>query len=87
MQVPEHGKISRPEELVGKTVATSFVALTRQYFAKLEGQQKAVTNGHSTEGEKLRTNIIALSGSVETAYKLGVADGIVDLVGECLERG
>jgi ATP phosphoribosyltransferase len=46
----------------------------------LEAEADA-TNGDRPK-RKLRTKIIELSGSVEAACALGVADGIVDLVGE-----
>ncbi|KAF4509729.1 hypothetical protein G6O67_003871 [Ophiocordyceps sinensis] len=49
------------------------------YFAKLEFES---ARGSVTDGSdrKLRTKIVELSGSVEAACALGVADGIVDLV-------
>lgn len=75
MQVPEAGPIKDPKELVGKTVATSFVSLTSKYFAELEGLDP------TDPSAKLKTTIKFLGGSVETACALGVADGIVDLVG------
>ncbi|KAL2207163.1 HisG-domain-containing protein [Sarocladium strictum] len=70
-QVPEKGKYATTQDLVGKSIGTSFVNLARQHFAKLEGVPA---------GGKLQTKIIELSGSVEAACALGVADGIVDLV-------
>lgn len=82
VQVPEKGSIEKPEHLVGKNVVTSFTNLSRQYFTNLEAEaddEKAV-NGI---GEKpLRTTIKYVGGSVEAACALGIADGIVDLVGE-----
>lgn len=69
VQVPEKGSITDPKELVGKNVVTSFTGLTQAYFAKLEGK------------ESLTTKIKYVGGSVEAACALGVADGIVDLVG------
>lgn len=81
VQVPEKGKYVQPSDLIGKNIGTSFVHLTEDYFARLEREQDAA-NG--VEKRKLRTKIIELSGSVEAACALGVADGIVDLVGEFL---
>lgn len=81
VQVPVKGEYKTPSDLIGKNIGTSFVHLAEEYFAKLEqeaGLQSAVTG----EGRKLKTKIIELSGSVEAACALGVADGIVDLVGE-----
>lgn len=71
LQVPENGKYQSPEQLVGKTIVTSFVNLTQKYFAKLENTDD-VTN--------LKTKILYIGGSVEASCALGVADGIVDLV-------
>ncbi|KAH8675685.1 ATP phosphoribosyltransferase [Xylariales sp. PMI_506] len=75
VQVPEKGAYSSPKDLIGKNIGTSFVHLTEKYFASLE-----LEDGSAVPGSKLRTNIIELSGSVEAACALGVADGIVDLV-------
>lgn len=85
VQVPEKGKLQRPEELVGKNVVTSFVGLTEKYFAKLEGldgHENGVTNGDAPVRKRLKTKIKYVGGSVEAACALGVADGIVDLVGK-----
>ena len=73
VQVPENGTIQSPAQLVGKNVVTSFVGLTEQYFRKLEAKK---------DGQKLSTQIMYVGGSVEAACALGVADGIVDLVGK-----
>lgn len=80
VQVPEKGPYATPADLVGKNIGTSFVHLAEDYFAKLEKEADAA-NG-TEPAKKLRTKIIELSGSVEAACALGVADGIVDLVGE-----
>lgn len=83
VQVPEKGKLERPEELVGKNVVTSFVGLTEKYFAQLEGlegYENGVTNGDASVRSRLKTKIKFVGGSVEAACALGVADGIVDLV-------
>jgi ATP phosphoribosyltransferase len=79
VQVPEKGQYVEPSDLIGKNIGTSFVHLAEDYFANLEMKADA-TNGQKRK--KLRTKIIELSGSVEAACALGVADGIVDLVGE-----
>ncbi|CAM1507365.1 Fc.00g070060.m01.CDS01 [Cosmosporella sp. VM-42] len=77
VQAPEKGKYATAQDLIGRTIGTSFVALAEEYFARLE-------LGEETAGEvsprKLRTKIVELSGSVEAACALGVAEGIVDLV-------
>lgn len=86
VQVPEKGQYSSPKDLIGKNIGTSFVHLARQYFADLEREEDAAQNAELKSVKftgKLRTNIIELSGSVEAACALGVADGIVDLVGMC----
>ena len=101
MQVPEKGDIEGAKDLVGKNVVTSFVGLTERYFAKLEGLGREEVNGvvdsqrrgvevENGKGEvpvrsRLRTKIKYVGGSVEAACALGVADGVVDLVGKtCL---
>ncbi|KAI9850377.1 MAG: ATP phosphoribosyltransferase (ATP-PRTase) (ATP-PRT) [Thelocarpon superellum] len=71
VQVPEDGPTAEARQLVGRSVATSFVNLTTAYFAGLEGVEL---------GQSLKTQVKYLGGSVETACTLGVADGIVDLV-------
>lgn len=89
VQVPAKGAYATTEDLVGKNIGTSFVRLAEEHFAKLEAKEQfakleaeknGVTNGEVT-ARNLRTKIIELSGSVEAACALGVADGIVDLVG------
>ncbi|KAH8762826.1 ATP phosphoribosyltransferase [Hyaloscypha finlandica] len=77
VQVPEKGQYGKPSDLIGKNIGTSFVHLAEEYFAALEAEADAA-NG--TKSKKLKTKIIELSGSVEAACALGVADGIVDLV-------
>ena len=85
VQVPENGSFTDPQQLVGRNVVTSFTGLTERYFHELEAQDRRV-NGEKEEGEEkgkgpLRTKIKYVGGSVEAACALGVADGIVDLVG------
>lgn len=83
VQVPEKGDIDRPEQLIGKNIVTSFTQLSEQYFRGLESQTSQSTNQmNGDSATKLQTNIKWLGGSVEAACALGVADGIVDLVGE-----
>lgn len=77
VQVPEKGVYATPKDLIGRNIGTSFVHLAEKYFADLE-----IEAGGKISDGKLQTKIIELSGSVEAACALGVADGIVDLVGE-----
>lgn len=81
VQVPEEGKYSTTGDLVGQTIGTSFPNLTAQHFARIEAGIDPSSDEKVTT-ENLRTKIIELSGSVEAACALGVADGIVDLVGK-----
>jgi ATP phosphoribosyltransferase len=74
VQVPEIGDIEDASQLMGKRVVTSFVGLTKQFFAKLEA------NGNRLYGTA-HTHVKYVGGSVEAACALGVADGIIDLVG------
>ena len=82
VQVPEKGDMTRPEELIGKNVVTSFTNLSEMYFKELEREHtdRTLVNGDAKEG--LKTHIKYVGGSVEAACALGVADGIVDLVGK-----
>ncbi|PHH70458.1 hypothetical protein CDD82_7097 [Ophiocordyceps australis] len=76
VQVPASGKYKTSTDLIGRSIGTSFVHLATEYFAKLESQESST----AVDVDNLRTKIIELSGSVEAACALGVADGIVDLV-------
>ncbi|KAL8963598.1 MAG: hypothetical protein Q9193_000165 [Seirophora villosa] len=80
IQVPEKGPYMDERDLIGRNICTSFVGLTEQHFAKLEAEEHFPANGADTTSNNLRTKIKYLSGSVEAACALGVADGIVDLV-------
>lgn len=83
VQVPEKGPYAKSSDLIGKNIGTSFVHLTEDYFAALEAEADAVTNNGEIKPKRpLKTKVIELSGSVEAACALGVADGIVDLVGK-----
>lgn len=73
VQVPENGDIQTPDQLVGRNIVTSFTNLSEKYFKDLEAK--------SSNGAGSSTNIKFVGGSVEAACALGVADGIVDLVG------
>lgn len=80
VQVPEHGDLQTPEQLVGKNVVTSFTNLAETYFRALESKS-GPTQTNGDDSNRLRTTIKYVGGSVEAACALGVADGIVDLVG------
>lgn len=82
VQVPEHGDIERPEQLVGKRIATSFDGLSKKYFRELESKTGSNSQANGAGDAKLSTHILHLSGSVEAAYSLGMADAVVDLVGK-----
>ncbi|KAI9728923.1 MAG: ATP phosphoribosyltransferase (ATP-PRTase) (ATP-PRT) [Chrysothrix sp. TS-e1954] len=79
VQVPNDGKISTPQQLVGRNVVTSFTNLTGSYFAGLEAAEPDASNGIKKD-QASKTKVKYIGGSVETACRLGVADGIVDLV-------
>lgn len=66
--------------MVGKNVVTSFTGLAEGYFARLEGAQRKADGRWD-----LKTKVKYVGGSVEAACALGVADGIVDLVGKYLD--
>ncbi|KAK9457631.1 hypothetical protein V1511DRAFT_494163 [Dipodascopsis uninucleata] len=71
IEVPENGEFEKPEQLIGKSIVTSFPNLTEQYFRKLE---------NTPDGAPLQTTIKYVGGSVEAACALGIADAVVDLV-------
>ncbi|KAG5929266.1 hypothetical protein E4U42_006463 [Claviceps africana] len=79
VQVPERGSYNNCADLIGKTIGTSFVHLAARYFAELESNHDSDSSSKPSKNQ-LRTKIVELSGSVEAACALGVADGIVDLV-------
>ena len=62
--IPKNGSAQKVEDLNGKKIATSYPVLTRKFF----------------EGKGMSVDIITLSGSVEIAPRLEIADGISDLV-------
>ena len=74
LQVPaEH--VNKPlGAYVGSRVVTSFTNVTKKFFAPLDAA--AAASGES----KSATSIKYLSGSVEAACGLGLADAVVDLV-------
>lgn len=62
--IPKNGSAKKVEELDGMKIATSYPVLTRKFF----------------EEKGMDVDIITLSGSVEIAPRLEIADGISDLV-------
>jgi ATP phosphoribosyltransferase len=66
VQAPKE-KGLQPKDLAGMRIVTSFPNITRKFFQELEQ-------------EGCPTQIKCISGSVEAACGLGLADGIVDLV-------
>ncbi len=62
--VPTDGPARAVEDLAGKRVATSHPGIARRFFAE----------------RAIPVEVIPLSGAVEVAPRLGVADAIVDLV-------
>lgn len=62
------GQVTDLSQLGGKRIATSFPNLTKSYFEKMIPE------------EENKVSIAYLSGSVEAACALGLADAIVDLV-------
>lgn len=67
VQAPESGEFQDARSLAGRRIVTSFPNVTRQFFEAYEEPGKP-------------THIKCISGSVEAACGLGLADAIVDLV-------
>lgn len=68
VQAPVRDEIKDVEELAGKRIVTSFPVLAKKFFDPID-DKKNVT-----------TKINFVSGSVEAACGLGLADAVVDLV-------
>eukprot|EP00285_Hemiselmis_virescens_P015206 CAMPEP_0173385872 /NCGR_PEP_ID=MMETSP1356-20130122/8470_1 /TAXON_ID=77927 ORGANISM="Hemiselmis virescens, Strain PCC157" /NCGR_SAMPLE_ID=MMETSP1356 /ASSEMBLY_ACC=CAM_ASM_000847 /LENGTH=299 /DNA_ID=CAMNT_0014341869 /DNA_START=58 /DNA_END=957 /DNA_ORIENTATION=- len=68
VQAPVRSNITKVSDLAGKRIVTSFPNLAKRFFAKYE---TAATGA---------TKIKFVSGSVEAACGLGLADAVVDLV-------
>lgn len=62
--VPNKKKIKSPQDLAGKKIATSYPNILSAYLKK----------------QKIKADIHTISGSVEIAPKIGLADAICDLV-------
>lgn len=68
VQAPVKDNITSVEDIAGKRIVTSFPDLTKKYFKPFD-EKKGVT-----------TSVKFVSGSVEAACSLGLADAVVDLV-------
>ena len=68
VQAPVAKHISDVADLAGQRIVTSFPDLTKQFFQKYD------------EEKGVQTKVNFVSGSVEAACGLGLADAIVDLV-------
>jgi ATP phosphoribosyltransferase len=64
MAAPENIRITSPKDIEGKTIATSYPRIVQNYL----------------DDNKVNAKIIEISGSVEIAPALGVADIICDIV-------
>lgn len=69
---PMAGNIKKPEDLFGKPIVTSFPNLTKKYYDELLKNDQT--------GTATAPTIRVISGSVEAACSLGLAEGVVDLV-------
>lgn len=80
VQVPERSQnLKCVKDLVGRKIATSFDGLASELFVRLDAEVNAARG--LVGDQALKTKIDYIGGSVEAACALGVADGIVDLVG------
>jgi ATP phosphoribosyltransferase len=68
VQAPVLDNIVDVNALAGKRIATSFPQVTQEFFKEID------------EREGTQTKINLISGSVEAACGLGLADAVVDLV-------
>lgn len=67
LQAPIQSQVRHASELAGKRIVTSFPNVARHYFQQFDTPEKM-------------THIKYVSGSVEAACGLGLADAVVDLV-------
>ena len=74
VQVPEEGEIKDPMQLLGR----------RGLLPALLGYRNSISPNLRLKVVSAHTQIKYVGGSVEAACALGVADGIVDLVGTIL---
>lgn len=65
LAAPKNGSIKNVKDFAGKKIATSYPVLTRKFF-----EEKGIED----------VSIVTLSGSVEIAPRLEIADAITDLV-------
>ncbi|KAF9365987.1 ATP phosphoribosyltransferase (ATP-PRTase) (ATP-PRT) [Mortierella sp. NVP85] len=79
VQVPVKDGAANVQELVGKRIATSFEGISSKFFNKVDADAAAANGTLGTDAQK-KTELVFVSGSVEAACALGLADGIVDLV-------
>ena len=68
VQAPVADKIENVEDLAGKRIVTSFTSISKKFFAEIDAKK----------GTETKINFV--SGSVEAACGLGLADAVVDLV-------
>ena len=68
VQGPVEDQIFNVEDLAGKRIVTSFPHLTKKFFDPIDAKKG------------VQTSINFVSGSVEAACGLGLADAVVDLV-------
>mgnify|MGYP003684263101 CR=1 FL=1 len=66
--VPNEHRDARPADYAGHRIVTSFPEVAKAYFAPLDA------------AAGVKTSIKFVSGSVEAACKLGLADAVIDLV-------
>lgn len=71
VQVPVKGGPTKVEDLVGKRIATSFEGISGKFFNEVDARV-AAANGTPEK----KTELVFVSGSVEAACALGLADGI-----------
>jgi len=73
LQVPEEHVDKQLSDYVGARIVTSFPNIAKKFFAPLDAAAREAGSSKTTE-------IRYLSGSVEAACGLGLADAVVDLV-------
>ena len=80
VQAPVKDGVTDARSLAGKRIVTSFPVLARKFFAQYDGTAGAAAGADAPPPAPGATRIKFVSGSVEAACGLGLADAVVDLV-------
>lgn len=75
VQVPVKNGAASVDDLVGRRIATSFEGISKKFFDEVDAKVATANGTAGTDAQK-KTELVFVSGSVEAACALGLADGI-----------